>query len=139
MTYTLPDDKREQLIAEINKWLQPNTRFDLHYWQRFVGWYNWALNVYPLLRPALNNIYAKMKGKVKADKSVWVNNAIKSDLRWALDKIENSTGIHLLNSLAWKISEATHVVYCDACLTGLGFWFPKLNVGFYADRPRSWA
>ncbi|PPQ83881.1 hypothetical protein CVT26_009370 [Gymnopilus dilepis] len=76
-----------------------------------------------------------MKGKVEQDRFIWVNNAIKADLRWALDKVENSTGVHLLNSLAWKISDATHVIYCDACLTGLGFWFPKLNLGFYADTP----
>lgn len=31
-----------------------------------TGWFNWALNVYPLFCPALNNIYAKNGWQTKS-------------------------------------------------------------------------
>ena len=94
-----------------------------------------ALNVYPLLRPALNNLYAKISGKRQRDQRLYINNAIRDDLTWALTHIESSTGVHLLKSLSWNPSLANFVIYCDACPNGLGFWYPESKEGYYAPTP----
>jgi hypothetical protein len=93
---------------------------------------NWALNVLPLLCPALNNVYMKMSGKNRRDQKVYINNAIRDDLLWALSHIKKSDGVHLLKSFSWTPSIADFVIYCDACLEGMGFWYPSSKEGFYA-------
>ena len=86
-----------------------------------TGWSNWALNIYPLLCPALNNMYVKMGGKQNREQQVYINNTIQSDLMWAVTHIKKSDGIHLLKSISWDPSTANIVAYCNACPTGLGF------------------
>ena len=99
------------------------------------SWFNWALNVYPLLHPALNNFYAKMSGKRLKYQRIYINNAVRDDLTWALTHIESSTGVHLFKSFSWSPSLADFVIYCDACPSGLGFWYPKSKDGYYAPTP----
>jgi hypothetical protein len=135
MTLTLPDEAKARFIKALREWSAPNSRFPLQQWQEFAGWFNWALNIYPLLRPALNNFYPKMSSKAKGHQNIWVNNVIREDFQWALRKVENSTGIHLLTSVSWSISDATVMVYCDASPCGLGFWFPATKQGFYCKTP----
>jgi hypothetical protein len=140
MTLTLPDSSRDRLVAELRFWMArpphgSSGSFKLKHWQRLAGWFNWALNVYPLLRPALNNVYAKMKGKQKKDQRVYINNAIRDDLKWALTHIESSVGVHLFKSFSWSPSSADFVIYCDACPEGLGYWYPKSKEGYYAPTP----
>jgi hypothetical protein len=33
------------------------------------------------------------------------------------------------------LETASHVVFCDACPFGLGFWYPDLNLAYYAKAP----
>jgi hypothetical protein len=54
--------------------------FKLKHWQCMAGWFNWALNVHPLLHPALNNVYAKMGNKENREQDIYINNAIRDDL-----------------------------------------------------------
>ena len=96
------------------------------------GWMNWAFNVYPRVRPALNNFYPKLKGHRDSTATLWVNNSIQDDFTWAIRALENSSGVHLLKSVYWGSSEATFTVFCDACPEGMGFWYPDLHVGFYS-------
>ena len=59
-------------------------KYALKDFQWLAGWYNWALNIFPLLRPGLANIYAKMS-HARADKpltKLYINNTIRSDLLW---------------------------------------------------------
>ena len=68
MTLTLPQDSKERLTTELHFWTTKTSKgssggFKLKHWERLAGWFNWALNVFPLLRPALNNFYAKISGK----------------------------------------------------------------------------
>jgi hypothetical protein len=68
MTLTLPPTSRQSLLEELCLWgSKPTSRshgaFKLKKWQVLAGWVNWALNVYPLIRPALNNVYPKIAGK----------------------------------------------------------------------------
>ena len=81
MTLTLPEDARTRLLNELTLWSSKPPKnssgsFKLKYWERLARWFNWALNVYPLLHPALNNIYAKMSGKRSREQRVYINNAI---------------------------------------------------------------
>lgn len=41
----------------------------------------------------------------------------------------------MLKSVTWDPANANVVVFCDACLEGMGFWFPDLDLGFYAPTP----
>ena len=103
-------------------------------WQQLAGWVNWALNVYPLLRPALNNLYSKIRGKDQKAK-VWANKAIKEDLEWARQKVGESDGVLLLRSVSWEIDEAMCVMEMDVCPEGIAFWYPATKRGFVATNP----
>lgn len=140
MTLTLPEEAKQRLISELRFWTtKPSKSFSgslkLKHWEQLAGWFNWALNVYPLLRPGLNNVYAKLTGKRIKDQRVYINNAIREDLLWALTYIKESDGVHLMRSISWAPSEADHVIYCDACPDGMGFWYPVTKDGFYAPTP----
>ena len=118
MTLMLLESAKLRLIDELRYWTKkpPKTSsgsFKLKHWERLVGWFNWALNVFPLLRPALNNIYSKMGGKQNKEQRVYINNAIRDDLSWALTHLENSDGIHLFKSISWTPLQADCTVYCD--------------------------
>lgn len=140
MTLTLPLSSKEHLLEELLFWTTKPPKsssgsFKLKYWERLAGWFNWALNVYPLLRPALNNVYAKIVGKRQKDQRVYINNAIRDDLMWAVTHIKASDGVHLFKSFTWTPSLADFVIYCDACPEGLGFWYPISKDGYYASTP----
>lgn len=77
---------------------------------------------------------AKLKGKCQ-EMCVWANNAICEDLMWARTIVECSSGIRLLASALWDTSEATCVAMTDRCPSGLGFWYPELNLCFAASTP----
>lgn len=47
--------------------------------------------------------------------------------------IAQSTGVHLLENLHWDPSLANITIYCDACLSGMGFYVPHLHLGFCAS------
>ena len=54
------------------------------------GWMNWALNVYPRIRPALNHFYPKLKGRQDLTSLIWVNNNIHEDFTWAVGLLNSS-------------------------------------------------
>ena len=136
MTYTLPDESHAKLLAELELWTdKKGSRHTVRRWQHLAGWLNWCFNVYPLLRPALCNVYDKLRNKTNPAASIWINNAVREDLRWALEKIRGSPGCYLLNSVDWTANDASYTIYCDACPAGLGFWYPDLNLAFYAPTP----
>ena len=140
MTLTLPEASKERLISELEFWASkpPKTSsgsLKLKHWEQLAGWFNWALNVFPLLRPALNNFYSKMNGKRNRDQRVYINNTIREDLTWALTHIKRSDSVHLWKSLSWDPSMAEQVIYCDACPDGMGFWYPVSKEGYYAPTP----
>jgi hypothetical protein len=139
MTLTLPDDSRLLLIEELRFWSKSSkphkTSFKLKKWQQLAGWVNWSLNVFPLLRPCLNNFYSKISGNVQPRQRIYVNDTIRSDLSWAADHLERAPGVHLLSSTTWKSTDADFTIYCDASLSGLGFWYPDSQVGYHSPIP----
>jgi len=107
--------------------------------QQVAGWLNWGLNVFPSLRPGLCNVYAKLATTSRNNPftSLYINNAIRSDLTWAADHLASMSGIYILKSLDWELKDADMYAYCDASLTGMGIYFPKTNEGLFAPVPES--
>ena len=135
MSYSLPEDSKLKLQHELEECISWKGKRNVRNWQCLAGWVNWCLNVYPLLRPALSNVYEKLRSQPNQNGSIWVNNTVRANLAWALDKIRSSSGLLLLETTSWTLDTATFTIYCDACPTGLGFWYPDLNQGFIAETP----
>ena len=97
---------------------------------------NWSLIVFPLVWPALNlNFYTKISGKNAPNRYVKINNAICTDLAWAITHLEHKSGIKPIQQLCWDALSADFMIYCNTCLEDMGFWVPDQCVGFYSPVP----
>ena len=141
LTLTLPNQSKLDLLSQLIEFARTpegsGVKYSLRDFQRLAGWFNWALNVYPLLKPALCNVYAKM-GHSKPDKpltKLYVNNSIRSDLMWAVNHITRLPGTRVIQSLDWDPESADLTAFCDASLNGLGYWFPGLSAGYWSPIP----
>jgi len=135
MSYMLLDESKLKLQHELKEWISWKGKRNVCSWQQLAGWMNWCLNVYPLLQPALSNVYEKLRSQPNQNGSIWVNNAVREDLSWALEKVKSSSGLLLLETTSWDLGSATFTLYCDACPNSLGFWYPQLDLGFVAETP----
>ncbi len=48
------------------------------------------------------------------------------------------SGVSVMRNVMWRSEEADIVVFCDACLTGMGFWSPSHSLAFAADTSPSY-
>ena len=136
---TMPDSSRLELLQAIDNFVTfksntpPSRRCrTLRECQALAGHVNWALNVFPRLRPGLASLYSKMGGPYRPSTSVHINAAIIHDLTWLVDRIRSSDGVFLLDSITWRSQEADVTLYTDACPSGLGFWCAEYDLGCYA-------
>lgn len=130
LTVTLPASRKDELVVQVRKFATSRRR-TLQEWQQLTGWINWSLNVFPLLRPALSNVYDKMKGKSNQSAQIFVNKAVRDDLTWFAEHAETSSGVYLFANIDWDpLEEFDIIVYGDACLQGMGFWVPCRDLGF---------
>lgn len=137
-TVTMPVDKRDSLIAACLEFGRPCTTKSLCDCQRMVGWMNWALNAYPKLRPGLSGLYTKMSGLSEPHVRVRINSEIAAELLWFASRICAATGVHFLTSVDWArgdLGEISVSMFTDACLKGLGIWFPCKHAGFHCVVP----
>ncbi len=135
MTATMPTDSKAELVLALRHFAASNRR-NLQEYQQIAGWSNWSFNVFPLLKPGLCNVYAKMQGKTNPFAGIALNNAVKEDLTWLADHIQKSDGICCFDSMDWDpVVNTTITVLCDACLDGMGFWIPKIACGFICPTP----
>ncbi|THU77583.1 hypothetical protein K435DRAFT_877665 [Dendrothele bispora CBS 962.96] len=123
MTITMPLSSKSDLINAMVVFAQYKQRRTLREYQQIGGWCNWALNVYPLLRPGLSQLYHKISGKSEPDAHIWVSRVMCRELLWMVDHMRESEGVRMLESDDWTVDDADITLYCDACLDGLGFWF----------------
>ncbi|KIP09310.1 hypothetical protein PHLGIDRAFT_58459, partial [Phlebiopsis gigantea 11061_1 CR5-6] len=136
MTVSLPPATITELTAAIREFvLGPQQRHALKKWQQLLGWINWGLNVRPLARPGLQSSYDKMRGKNFPRAGVWINNDVRRDLLWVASLFESGAPVHFLSARSWAWDRADLLVWCDASLSGMGFWCPRMNVGFAAPKP----
>ena len=94
-------------------------------------------NIFPFLRPAHNNYYAKISGKSTPNKYIRINNAVHADLEWAGSHLEWDTGIRILHQIHWDTSSTNITIYCNECLEGMGFWSPDKCVSYYSPVPET--
>ncbi|KAF9001344.1 hypothetical protein BDQ17DRAFT_1187154, partial [Cyathus striatus] len=65
MSFSMAPNKK--LICQISDFINSHyLRHPLRDFQCLAGWINWALNVFPLLKPGLCSLYLKMAGKSHA-------------------------------------------------------------------------
>lgn len=139
MTLTLLQEACLALISEIedfigfssNNQMHPGAQHSLRRWKWLARWINWGFNVFPLVRPCLNSFYPKISGIEAPNQSIWLNNSVKNNLLWALSHIWDASGVHLLTATDWSTSDSDLLIYCDACLDRMAFWYPDHRVGYY--------
>lgn len=139
MTLTLSAERKKDLLQQLDRFIvrerHPRKCFQLRDFQRMAGWLNWSFNVFPLLRPCLNNLYAKIAPLKRGKAYVIVNKAISKDLEWAEHHIAKSTEVILLREIEWTPNQAESTIFCDASLVGLSFYLPYTNQGFISEVP----
>ncbi|KIK87750.1 hypothetical protein PAXRUDRAFT_92671, partial [Paxillus rubicundulus Ve08.2h10] len=102
MKVQMSDTSRVKLIEDIQEFAQHGTCRALGDFQKIVGYLNWALNVYPLLRPGLTAIYTKTAGKVQQRAPIWLNKDVERELVWLANHLRKSDGIYFLKSVSWS-------------------------------------
>ena len=138
MTISIGDQRKQALIDQVTEFAQPGKCRTFKEFQSVAGRVNWALAVFPLLKPGLSAIYAKMAGKSRALGPIRINNAVHRELLWFAKHALTSNGIFLLNTVAWDpTSDLSGAVigYSDACPRGMAFWFPEFNLGYQCAIP----
>jgi hypothetical protein len=113
------------------------TRRTLQEFQQLAGWVNWSLNIFPLLKPALSNVYDKMSGKFETHAKIFINQKVVRDLTWFIDKVQHSDGIYIMEALDWNPEEADLTAFTDACLYRMAFFFLDTLHGYQSCLPHS--
>src|SRR6266850_1414570 len=85
MTIHIPPESKQKLVMNIRDFiLNPPAAHQqpTQAWLHILGYANWALNVFPLLKPALNSSYDKVSGHMFMDTPLYFNKRTPSDLLW---------------------------------------------------------
>ncbi|KIM22104.1 hypothetical protein M408DRAFT_33379, partial [Serendipita vermifera MAFF 305830] len=102
MTITMSAERREELKKGIKTFLAANSRRrPLVEWQRMAGWMQWALNAYPLLRPAVTPLYHKTAGKTYRKAPVIINREVRHALQWFMERLDLAEGVSILDAEEW--------------------------------------
>lgn len=83
-TITVPSSSVQDAIDTINNFISHQFA-SLHDWSHLAGYLNWILNVFPLTRPALTEMYWKMSDKKWAKGLIPLNCKVITDLSWFRD------------------------------------------------------
>ncbi|KIM66989.1 hypothetical protein SCLCIDRAFT_21345 [Scleroderma citrinum Foug A] len=123
MCVQMSSESRSLLLDWIHAFAQKGTRRSLHNFQRLTGYLNWALNVFPMLRPGLSALCAKTAGKGATP--LWVNRDVVRELLWFSSHVKDSPdGVYLLSSESWDyahLPSSTLVAFTDALASGMRF------------------
>jgi hypothetical protein len=139
MQVSMDEEDRTRLIHQVTSFSATapgGTRRTLREFQQLAGWINWSFNVFPLLKPALSNVYAKIGGKTESHAKIYVSKAVVQDLEWFLAHVRSSNGVYLFEDVDWDVHQADVTAYADACLSGLGFFFEQYREGFQCILPQ---
>jgi hypothetical protein len=139
MRVSMDEEDQTRLIKQVSDFSATapgGTRRTLREFQQLAGWINWSFNVYPLLKPALSNVYAKIGGKTESHTKVFVSKAVVRDLDWFKLHVRDSDGVYLFEDVNWDAQQAEVIAYTDACLSGLGFFLEYSKEGFQCVIPQ---
>ncbi|KIM26684.1 hypothetical protein M408DRAFT_51477, partial [Serendipita vermifera MAFF 305830] len=94
MRITMSSERREELKRGIAVFLEAKSRSQpLVEWQRLAGWMQWALNAYPLLRPAVTPLYHKIAGKTFKKAPIMINREVRHALDWFSHRLDLTDGV----------------------------------------------
>jgi hypothetical protein len=127
------------LIKKLLDFTKHGKCHSLKNYESLVGHMNWLFTVFLLLKPSLSVVYQKISGKTLSLTPICVNNAIIFKLEWFTKHAHASNGIFLLETVAWDPTTElvnTTVCFADACLGGMAFWYPKLQLGYQCHIPQ---
>src|SRR5258708_9589888 len=136
MAITLPVDAKSQLVDAICEFvLNPPSpcQQPTWAWLCILGYANWGLNVFPLLKPALNSSYDKVAGHTFLNAPIFLNKCTTKDLLWFTDQVECLYGVQMFNNKIWHLPKADLQIWGDASAISLTFWSPSHNVAYIAD------
>lgn len=139
MRVSMDEEDRTRLLQRVSDFSATapgGTRRTLREFQQLAGWINWSFNVFPMLKPALSNVYAKIGGKTESHAKIFVSKAVIRDLDWFASHVRRSDGVYLFEDVDWRFEQADIVAYSDACLSGLGFYLETSNEGFQCLVPQ---
>ena len=90
MTILMSFQKRGELVAAVCQFVSQDSpqAHPLGEWLSLLGWMNWGLNAYPLLKPALQPAYDKVRGKSAPHAPVYRNKDVTSHFLWFANRIE---------------------------------------------------
>src|SRR5260221_14688269 len=111
----------------------------MHIWLCILGYANWALNIFPLLKPALNSSYDNVTGHTFLNAPIFLNKHTTEDLLWFADQVECLDGVRMFDSEIWDALEADLQIWGDGSAIGLAFWSPLHNVAYIADPLLMWS
>ena len=140
MRVSMDEEDRLRLLQRVTEFMATapgGTRRTLREFQQLAGWVNWSFNVYPLLKPALSNVYAKISGKSKSHAKIFISKAVVKDLTWFVSHVQSSDGVYLFEDVDWDVNQADLIAFSDACLSGLGYFFERSAEGFQCHVPES--
>ena len=138
MTVTMDTDSRNDLIQLIRTFAVAGKKHTLKEFQRIAGHVNWALNVFPLLKPGLSAIYSKTARKERDLATIQVNAAIVYELSWVVDRMTSSSGVHFLKSVEWdprNDQSQAFTAFTDTSGAGLTFFLPSLKLTYQCPIP----
>jgi hypothetical protein len=137
MSITMPATSKTQLVSAIWCFIDTSSAWCLSLveWQQLPGWINWALNIFPLLQPALQLSYTKISRKSHMHVTIYLNHSIIRDLNWVANTVGESGGICMLDAVEWDKDDADMVIYCDTSLNSMGFYCPSLNINYCSSIP----
>lgn len=134
MSFTLPPEKKSDLVSALRSFAS-SFHQRLVNWQRITGWASWGLKSFPLGRFALQSSWEKIGGKSIRNALMPVSCEVKEDLIWLADAIEHLSGKSFVKSTWWSNIDADCILYSDACLTGIGVWYPEKDLGLFLQLP----
>ena len=77
LSISMSAEAKEKLIGSIRNFVlnTPNNKHQqmLRTWLRTLGYANWALNAFPILKPTLNSSYDKVSSKTLLSQAVYIN------------------------------------------------------------------
>ncbi|KIJ47962.1 hypothetical protein M422DRAFT_137633, partial [Sphaerobolus stellatus SS14] len=103
MSISIPQSACQELVDVIATFIDSSMdhRRPLKKLQQLLGWANWALNVFPLLRPALQSSYDKIAGKHIPDAKIYLNRSVIRDLEWLATHVRLNHGLHYFRDVKW--------------------------------------
>jgi hypothetical protein len=140
MQVTMDDEDHGKLLQHVSDFVHTasgGTRRTLHEFQQLAGWINWSLNIYPLLKPALSNVYDKISSKSQPHALIFVSKAVTDNLCWFISHAESLYGIRVFEATDWSADEADVTAYGDASGVGMGFYFAESKSGFQSVLPHN--